>query len=163
MWGDIVTPSASKVSVWTYFGYMKDLTTGRAAVGKKAMCKLCLLEVAHSGGTNDVVTCWNSTLDVASRLCEQQAAIAAVLHGKHDLHHLELSPQEWHILEDLIKLLEPFRNATEDLSGQKYPTLSCLGPALADLKEKLVRIPITGYDKEDNIHSTNIQHLSWLL
>ena len=76
---------------------------------------------------------------------------------------MELSPQEWHILEDLIKLLEPFRNATEDLSGQKYPTLSCLGPALADLKEKLVRIPITGYDKEDNVHSTNIQHLSWLL
>ena len=42
----------------------------------------------------DVVTRWNSTLDMASRLCEQQAAIAAVLHGKRDLHHLELSPQE---------------------------------------------------------------------
>jgi len=54
---------------------------------------------------------------------------------------LELSPQEWHILEDLIKLLEPFRNATEDLSGQKYPTLSCLGPALADLKEKFADDP----------------------
>ena len=61
----IVTPFASKASVWTYFGYMKDLTTGRAAVGKKATCKLCLLEVAHSGGTNDVVTRWNSTLDMA--------------------------------------------------------------------------------------------------
>ena len=72
----------------------------------------------------DVVTRWNSTLDMASRLCEQQAAIAAVLHGKRDLHHLELSPQEWHDLEDLTKLLEPFKNATEVLSGQKYPTLT---------------------------------------
>ena len=89
----------------------------------------------------DVVTRWNSTLDMASWLCEQQAAIAAVLHGKRDLHHLELSPQEWHILEDLIKLLEPFRNATKVLSGQKYPTLSCLGPILADLKEKLADDP----------------------
>jgi len=42
----------------------------------------------------DVVTRWNSALDMASQLCEQQASIAAVLHGKHDLHHLELSPQE---------------------------------------------------------------------
>jgi len=47
---------------------------------------------------HDVVTCWNSTLDMASGLCEQRAAIAAVLHWKHDLHRLELSPQEWHIL-----------------------------------------------------------------
>jgi len=76
-------------------------------------------------------------------LCEQQAAISAVLHGKRDLHHLELSPQEWkiHILEDLIKLLEQFKNATEVLSGQKYPTLSCLGPILAELKEKLADGP----------------------
>ena len=90
----------------------------------------------------DVVTRWNSTLDMASRLCEQQAAIAAVLHGKRDLHHLELSPQEWHDLEDLINLLEPFKNATEVLSGQKYPTLSCLGPILADLKEKIADDPL---------------------
>ena len=90
----------------------------------------------------DVATRWNSTLDMASRLCEQQAAIAAVLHGKRNLHHLELSPQEWHNLEDLIKLLEPFKNATEVLSGQKYPTLSCLGPILADLKEKIAANPL---------------------
>ena len=72
----------------------------------------------------------------------KQAAIAAVLHGKRGLHHLELSPQEWHDLEDLIKLLEPFTNATEVLSGQKYPILSCLGPILADLKEKIEDDPL---------------------
>jgi len=47
---DIVTPSASKDPVWN----MKDLTTGRAAVGEKAMCKLCLLEVTHSGRTTNL-------------------------------------------------------------------------------------------------------------
>ena len=88
----------------------------------------------------DVVTRWNSMLDMASQLCEQQATIAAVLHGKRDLHHLELSPQEWHDIEDLIKLLEPFKNAI--LSGQKYPTPSCLGPILADLKEKIEDDPL---------------------
>ena len=38
---DIVAPSASKAPVWKYFGYVKDLATGKAAIGKKATCKLC--------------------------------------------------------------------------------------------------------------------------
>lgn len=45
---------------------------------------------------------------MALRLCEQQAAIAVVLHYEQNLHHLELSPQELHNMEDTIKLLEPF-------------------------------------------------------
>lgn len=97
----------------------------------------------------DVSTRWNSTLDLISRLCEQQAAIAAVLHGKRDLHHLELSPHEWHILEDLVKLLEPFKNATEIMSGQKYPTFSCLGPILADLHEKILVDPLDSKAMKD--------------
>lgn len=80
-------------------------------------------------------------MDMVSRLCEQQAAIAAVLHCKRNLHHLELSPQEWHNMEDIVKLLEPFKNATEVLSGQKYPTLSCLAPILEDLRDKLAVQP----------------------
>ena len=75
----------------------------------------------------DVVTRWNSTLDVASWLCDQQATIAAVLHGKRDLHHLELSPQEWHILEYLIKLLEQFKNAKQRSSvGKSIPNFLVL-------------------------------------
>ena len=79
---------------------------------------------------------------MASHLCEQQAAIVAVLHGKRNLHHLECSSWEWHILEDLVKLLEPFKNATEVLSGQKYPTLSGLSPILADFTEKIEYNPL---------------------
>ena len=75
---------------------------------------------------------------MVTRLCEQQTAIAAVLHCKRNLHHLELSPQEWHNMEDIVKLLEPFKNATEVLSGQKYPTPSCLAPILKDLRDKLI-------------------------
>jgi len=36
---------------------------------------------------------------------------------------LELSPREWHNLEDLINLLGPL---------QKYPSLSCLAATLSD-------------------------------
>ena len=48
---DIVAPSASKAPVWKY---VKDLATGKAATGKRATCKLCRVEVAHSGGTTNL-------------------------------------------------------------------------------------------------------------
>ena len=68
--------------------------------------------------------------------------------------------REWHILEDLIKLLEPFKNATEVLSGQKYPTLSCLGPILADLKEKLADDP-SGLNNNEISKASNEDRLEW--
>ena len=37
--------------------------------------------------------------------------------------NLELLPSEWSVLEDILKLLRPFRIATAHLSGAKYPTM----------------------------------------
>ena len=65
----------------------------------------------------EVVTRWNSTLDMVSRLCKQQAAIAAVLHCKRN-HHLELSAQKWHNIEDIVKLLEPSKMLLKFLVGK---------------------------------------------
>ena len=70
-------------------------------------------------------------------LCEQQPAIAAVLRRRRDLLHLECSPSEWRILEDVAELLKPFKVATEYLSGEKYPTISALGPLLAEIRAKV--------------------------
>lgn len=63
------------------------------------------------------------------QLCEQQPAIAAV--------HLECSPLEWQILEDVAEFLQPFKVATEYLSGEKYPMISVLGPLLAEILAKV--------------------------
>ena len=79
---------------------------------------------------------------MASHLCEQQAAIVAVLHGKCNLHHLERFSREWHSLEDLVKLLELFKNATEVLSGQKYHTPSCLSSILVDFTKEIEYNPL---------------------
>jgi len=84
-----------------------------------------------------VSTRWNSTYAMIGSVIEQQEALVAIFHAKGELHYLEPSPTEWRILEDLYNLLEPFKDSTEILSGQQYPTLSCLGPILADLKEKV--------------------------
>jgi hypothetical protein len=55
---------------------------------------------------------------------------------RRDLMHLEISPSEWHILQDMIEVLRPFKIATQHLSGEKYPTISALNPLLAEIKKK---------------------------
>ena len=52
--------------------------------------------------------------------------------------HLELLPNEWRILENILKLLRPFKIATKHLSGEKYPTISALGPLLHEIQTKTV-------------------------
>jgi len=71
------------------------------------------------------------------RLCEQQAAVAVVLHNHRGLLHLEHSPTEWRLLEDLCKVLESFKDATVYLSASRYPTLSVLGPVLDKIRKNL--------------------------
>ena len=76
------------------------------------------------------------SVDMIQRLCEQQAAIYAVVHNHRDLLHLEHSPEEWRLLEDLCNILEPFRDATTYLSADQYPSLSALSPLLAQIRKK---------------------------
>ena len=79
----------------------------------------------------DTLARWNSIHHMINRFCEQQSAISAVLHSRRDLLQLELSPEEWKILEDITELLEPFKDATTYLSAELYPTISSLGPLFA--------------------------------
>ena len=78
-------------------------------------------------------------------MCEQQLPISAVLLQRRDLVHLEISPAEWRILEDVIKVLHPFKIATQHLSGESYTTISALGPLLSEIKKRL------GADANDSV------------
>ena len=71
------------------------------------------------------------------RVIEQQLPISGVLLQRRDLIHLEISPNEWRILEDIVQLLRPFKVATEYLSGERYPTISALGPLLNEIQKKI--------------------------
>lgn len=42
--------------------------------------------------------------------------------GLLDNAPVTLNSEEWIILQDLIKILKPFEEATKDISGQKYMT-----------------------------------------
>ena len=104
---------------------------------EELVAKQDLLKLPNHSLIQEVSTRWNSTHNMILRLCEQQPAISAVLHRRRDLVHLECSPEDWRILEDVGDVLEPFKVATEYLSGEKYPTIFAVGPLLSEIKTKI--------------------------
>ena len=86
----------------------------------------------------ECVTRWGSTLHMLQRLMEQQAAIAAVL-MEGNMRHLMPESAEWTVIEELAEILEPFQQATEAMSGVKYPTVSTIKPLLYKLLEKTLK------------------------
>ena len=87
----------------------------------------------------ECVTRWGSTLHM---LMEQQAAIAAVL-MEGNMRHLMPESAEWTVIEELAEILEPFQQATEAMSGVKYPTVSTIKHLLYKLLEKTLKVSET--------------------
>ena len=77
----------------------------------------------------DVETRWNSTYDMISRVMEQQAPICAAL---IEQKRMDLLPKdnELRLLEEVIVVLKPFKDVTEQMSAQKYVTISAIRPLL---------------------------------
>ena len=95
----------------------------------------------------DCITRWNSTyisidslmankLPILS-LFENQRKLPITGKQKDKLSSLELSSDEWAILENLLIIFEPFFQATLLLSGSKYPTSGLCLFTIRHLKEYL--------------------------
>ena len=72
------------------------------------------------------------------RLMELRSAIYAVLHDKkytkpNECEALELSTKTWHLMEELLPVLKPLVDATEALSSERYPSVSCIIPMIVGL------------------------------
>ena len=98
-----------------------------------------MLQLEEHKLIQDCPTRWGSTLSMLQRVSEQQAAIAAVLiEGK--AQHLMPEGEEWSIIDNLIKILDPFQKITEVMSKEKFPTISSVRPLLYKLLEKTLKI-----------------------
>ena len=90
----------------------------------------------------DVVTRWNSTLDMLERLMEQAPALHAAFMKPSvkkaiDIKML-LSFEEQELIEKVVKLLEPFKCATIILSSESEPTLPAAMPLLKKMEGLLI-------------------------
>lgn len=92
---------------------------------------------------------------------EQHQAVCAVLLDSDNCDHCSLMPstQEFTIIEELVLMLKPFNDATEVVSGEKYPTISIITPLIHKLlnvlKETSEDSTLTKQIKS-TIHLTNL-------
>lgn len=81
----------------------------------------------------DVETRWNSVTIMFERLIVNRRpltmAMAELPNSPEPLSH-----DEWAIMEDSFKLLQVFIQATEQLSGEKYPTLAMVIPIVRGIQ-----------------------------
>ena len=85
----------------------------------------------------DVKTRWNSTFYMLERLLEQRMPVLAVLNdrsvSKRSDADLDLTGQQWTLVEDLITNLKPYEAATRLLSAEHNVSLSSVLPIIDGL------------------------------
>lgn len=77
----------------------------------------------------DVETRWNSEHAMLSRLVELKDAVSLEM-ATSETSVSCLSPSEWNVAASLVQVLQPIVDATADMSGQKYGTISSVVPFL---------------------------------
>lgn len=85
----------------------------------------------------DVATRWNSTYFMYERLAEQRWAIYAVIHDEQvtpsGQRHLDLTPDQWDLLSQLVVVLKPLQVATTALCKEQNISSSLIYPVVNGL------------------------------
>ncbi len=87
-------------------------------------------------------TRWNSAFDMLQRLLENRWAVSAVLADPRSTKpqvakSLELSNDEWHVIESICPILDPVKLTTVMLSAEENVSISIVLPAVAGLLERM--------------------------
>lgn len=110
-------------SIVTYFkqsvNAMDELRAEQQSLNKKEGEVLTLIQ--------SVSTRWNSCLDMLERFNKLSAMVAKILSGRPNAPDMIPSSQ-LNIIRELITLLTPFKQATEDISGDNYVSASLAIP-----------------------------------
>ncbi|XP_037962432.1 E3 SUMO-protein ligase ZBED1 [Plutella xylostella] len=81
----------------------------------------------------DIVTRWNSTYIMLERLLTLRQPICLAL-MELDRAPENLSADDWTVIKDVLPILQPFLQLTEELSGDKYVTMSTIVPLIRGLR-----------------------------
>ncbi|KAM8732866.1 E3 SUMO-protein ligase ZBED1-like [Acanthopagrus schlegelii] len=104
-----------------------------------------LLQLKVHKLTIDVVTRWNSALEMLERFLEQQPAISAALHSpevrRNEADLCSLKEGDITDAEDVVRALKPMKTATQVMSEEKSPTLSVIAPLHSLLVKEMTSLP----------------------
>ncbi|KAL2102146.1 hypothetical protein ACEWY4_001314 [Coilia grayii] len=104
-----------------------------------------LLQLKEHKLTIDVVTRWNSALEMLERFLEQQPAISAALMSpevrRNETDLCSLKEGDITDAEDVVRALKPMKTATQVMSEEKTPTLSVIAPLHSLLLKEMTSLP----------------------
>lgn len=97
--------------------------------------------------SNDVKTRWNSTFkmilsiltyrDIINEIFKSKTSLGLTCKQRRKLTNMELSTDQWDLLEFIQNVLEPFYSATKVLSSKQYPTIGSALYVIRALEEYL--------------------------
>ncbi|CAH1109424.1 unnamed protein product [Psylliodes chrysocephalus] len=90
---------------------------------------------------NDVITRWNSTYFMFSRICDVQIPLEAAVGVLHNPVEI-LTVAEWSVLKQCCVLLKPFEEVTRELSAEKSVCVSKIIPLIESLKQFLCGLQV---------------------
>ena len=79
----------------------------------------------------DNKTRWSSAYKMVKRMCQSRPAISAclaTLTGTRRRIPHDLTTEEWELVEKLVAVLKPFKDASEFISQQRHPTIGVVMP-----------------------------------
>lgn len=92
-----------------------------------------------------VKTRWNSACDMFERLLKLRWPVVAVLGDRNftklsDARTLDLTNEQWCLIEDILPVLKKLKSATAILCGEKYVSLSSVLPVMKTLTDVHLKV-----------------------
>jgi hypothetical protein len=85
------------------------------------LAKTCeTLKIHYYKPKIDNITRWNSTFEMLECALKLKPVITYLLIQNHEFKDFKVSEKEWDYFENLRNFLEPFKDATDMISGSKY-------------------------------------------
>jgi len=93
------------------------------------LAKTCeTLKINYYKPKIDNITRWNSTFEMLECALKLKPAITYLLIQNHEFKDFKISEKEWNYFENLRDFLEPFKDATDMISGSKYESCPTIIP-----------------------------------
>ncbi|KOX68204.1 Zinc finger BED domain-containing protein 1 [Melipona quadrifasciata] len=108
-----------------------------------------LLELEENAMLMDYPPIWTSTYNMLEQMVLRRNIVTSILESMEgiDQEVVDLTNDQWKIIEDLVNVLEPFKVTIMTLSEEKMPLISLLKPLLWQLVSSHLKIKESDSEK----------------
>ncbi|XP_066599630.1 E3 SUMO-protein ligase ZBED1-like isoform X2 [Prorops nasuta] len=104
-----------------------------------------ILELEENAMVMDYPSVWTSTYNMLEQIALRRNIVTSILESMEgvDQEVIDLTNEQWRIVEDLVNVLEPFKVTIMTLSEEKMPLISLLKPLLWQLVSSHLKVKET--------------------